>query len=241
MFSANAVAADVRPVSHDDVWLMQRLGTPVVSPNGQYAIVDVTEPSYEKDAAVSDLWLIDIDGRQQPRRLTATTEGESAVDWSPDGRRIAFSTKRGDDEVNQIYVLNMDGPGEAVRLTSVSTGADTPKWSPDGRRIAFESRVYPGAVDDAANAAEKEAREERKVNVRNLPDSPVGSLARRFADTPVRTGRTAGGCRTRSARRHGPGKGSGFRWGRIKVGRFTVRGVDPGWVRTGLQRDGEPR
>jgi hypothetical protein len=128
MFSANVVVADVRPVSHEDVWLMQRLGTPVVSPNGRYAIVDVTEPSYEKDAAVSDLWLIDIDGRQQPRRLTATTEGESAVDWSPDGRRIAFSTKRGDDEVDQIYVLNMDGPGEAVRLTSVSTGAElTPR------------------------------------------------------------------------------------------------------------------
>jgi len=173
MFSANVLAADVRPVSHEDVWLMQRLGTPVVSPNGRYAIVDVTEPSYEKDAAVSDLWLIDIDGRQQPRRLTATTEGESAVDWSPDGRRIAFSTKRGDDEVNQIYVLNMDGPGEAVRLTSVSTGADTPKWSPDGRRIAFESRVYPGAADDAANAAEKEAREERKVNVSSYEIFPI--------------------------------------------------------------------
>jgi len=172
-FAALAADNGLRPVTHDDVWLMKRVDTPAVSPDGRFAVVAVTVPSYEEEGTTSDLWLIDVAGDTEPRRLTATKEAEGAVDWSPDGRRIAFSTKRGKDEVNQVYVLNMDGPGEAVRVTNLSTGANTPKWSPDGSRIAFESRVYPGAVDDEANAAEKKAREERKYNVSAFEIFPI--------------------------------------------------------------------
>jgi dipeptidyl aminopeptidase/acylaminoacyl peptidase len=67
----------------------------------------------------------------------------------------------------------MDGPGEALRITNLATGANTPKWSPDGKRIAFESRVYPGAADEEANAAEKKAREERKYNVSAYEIFPI--------------------------------------------------------------------
>lgn len=168
-----ALAGGLRPVTHEDVWLMKRLGTPVVSPDGRFAVVSVAEPAYEEDATINDLWLIALDGKKKPRRLTATPDAEGGVDWSPDGSKIAFSSKRGSEEVNQIYVLNMDGPGEAVRISSVSTGAATPKWSPDGKRIAFESRVYPGATDDAANAAEKKARGERKYNVSAYEIFPI--------------------------------------------------------------------
>jgi dipeptidyl aminopeptidase/acylaminoacyl peptidase len=168
------LAADdaLRPVTHEDIWLMKRLGTPAASPDGRFAVVSVTEPAYEEEGTVSDLWLIDVTGKTEARRLTASKEAEGGVDWSPDGRRIAFSTKRGEEE-NQIYVLSMDGPGEAIRITDVATGAATPKWSPDGSRIAFESRVYPGAADNEANAAEKKAREERKVNASAYEIFPI--------------------------------------------------------------------
>jgi dipeptidyl aminopeptidase/acylaminoacyl peptidase len=174
LFSLSAGAnAELRPVTHEDVWLTKRLSTPVVSPDGRFAVVAVTEPSYEEEGTVSDLWLIDVSGDAKPRRLTATTEAESGVDWSQDGSKIAFSTKRGKDEEDQIYVLNMDGPGEAVKITDVATGAKTPKWSPDGTRIAFESRIYPGAADNEANAAEKKAREEEKFNVSSYEIFPI--------------------------------------------------------------------
>jgi Tol biopolymer transport system component len=53
--------------------------------------------------------------------------------WSPDGRRIAWST------TNAIWVVNADGSGKR-RLTSLkakSTSVLEPTWSPDGHSIIF--------------------------------------------------------------------------------------------------------
>jgi len=167
--------AQLRPVSHQDVWLMKRLSGPAVSPNGRLAVVAVTEPAYEQDEEVSDLWLITVDGSAPPRRLTATPEGESGVDWRPDGGAIAFSAKRGqdDDAQPQIYVMDMTGPGEAQRITNLSTGASNPKWSPDGQRIAFESRVWPDAAGDEANTERSKQEEEDGINVSRYEYFPV--------------------------------------------------------------------
>ena len=67
-------------------------------------------------------------------RLTNTPLGTT---WSPDGRRIAFYSRR--DGNREIYAMNADGSGLA-RLTNNSAWDDRyPSWSPDGRRIAFQS------------------------------------------------------------------------------------------------------
>ncbi len=173
VFADSHAGATPRTVTHEDVWTMRRLGTPIPSPDGRWAIVKVTEPTYDKDDTTKDLWLVSVNGDLEPRQLTASKESEDGVTWSPDSTRIAFSSKRGDDDVSQIYVMDMTMPGEAQQVTSLATGASKPKWSPDGARLAFESRVYPGAMSDAENAEEKKAREDRGYNVSRYEIFPI--------------------------------------------------------------------
>ena len=69
-------ASKSHAVTHEDVWLMHRVDTPEPSPDGHWAVVSVTEPSYEEDGDVSDLWLVATDGSLPPRRLTSTPDTE---------------------------------------------------------------------------------------------------------------------------------------------------------------------
>jgi dipeptidyl aminopeptidase/acylaminoacyl peptidase len=161
------------PITHEKLWMMKRVGAPVVSPDGKWVVYSVLEPSYEPDKEVSDLWAAAADGSSPPRRLTHTRAAEKGVVWSPDSRAIAFATKREGDEVEQVYVLDLAGGGEARRITSLSTGAGSPQWRPDGKAILFESLVYPNALDDEANKKIAAERKARKYNVRAYEHFPV--------------------------------------------------------------------
>jgi hypothetical protein len=57
-----------RPVSHEALWLMARVGSPAVSPDGRWAVFPVTEPAYDETKEVVDLWIVPVDGRAKPRR-----------------------------------------------------------------------------------------------------------------------------------------------------------------------------
>jgi dipeptidyl aminopeptidase/acylaminoacyl peptidase len=171
--AAAQATTPVKPITHEALWMMKRVGTPAVSPDGKWVVFSVLEPSYETDKAVSDLWLVPTDGLKPPRRLTNTKAPEEDVVWSPDSTSIAFSTKREGDEVEQIYILGLAEGGEAHRLTNISTGARNPQWRPDGKAILFESLVYPNALDDEANKKVAAERKARKYNVRVYEHFPV--------------------------------------------------------------------
>src|SRR5580700_8601955 len=128
LVSAAQATTPVKPITHEKLWMMKRVGAPVVSPDGKWVVYSVLEPSYEPDKEVSDLWAAAADGSSPPRRLTHTRAAEKGVVWSPDSRAIAFATKREGDEVEQVYVLDLAGGGEARRITSLSTGAGSPQW-----------------------------------------------------------------------------------------------------------------
>lgn len=162
-----------RVITHEDVWLMKRVGAPVPSPDGKWVVVSVTEPAYDPKDTSSDLWLKSVSDDTPARRITSTKAPESGAAWSPNSHQLAFSAKRDGDEVAQIYVLDLASGGEAQRVTSLSTGARGPVWSPDGKQLMFVSEVYPGAADDEANKKAAKAVKDRKYNARVYEGFPI--------------------------------------------------------------------
>jgi len=84
-------------------------------------------------AATPDIFIINSNGTQVIR-LTQHPSSDFDPVWSPDGRRIAFTSDR--DGLREIYVMEPDG-SSVTRLTN--GGGEAAAWSPDGHKILFTS------------------------------------------------------------------------------------------------------
>jgi dipeptidyl aminopeptidase/acylaminoacyl peptidase len=166
-------AAGPRPITHEDLWLMPRVGGPVVSPDGLHVVFPLIEPSYVAEEEVGDLWLVPSDGREPPRKITSGKGSETGPAWSNDSRQLAFSAKRGDDKQAQIYIMDLARGGEGLRATVISTGASSPMFSPDGTRLLFVSEVYAEARNDVDSVRLAKEEEERKFKARTYTSYPI--------------------------------------------------------------------
>ena len=114
---------------------------------------DGTKIVFEQNLLITgtDIFVVDADGSLPvvppfpvpPRtphlvQLTATNDmSESGPVWSPDGTKIAFSSRlHGVTSGGEVFVMNSDGSGLTL-VSNVSRGASRPAWSPGGDKIAF--------------------------------------------------------------------------------------------------------
>jgi dipeptidyl aminopeptidase/acylaminoacyl peptidase len=139
--------AHARPVTLDDLYRVTTVSDPQFSPDGEWIAYCLTKPDRKADRDETDIWLARWDGSETVQ-LTRSPGSECTPRWSPDGRRLAFLSDRGDAKAGeQIWVLDVRG-GEARQLGKVDGGVFGFAWSPDGRRIALTA-YSPKPPEDA--------------------------------------------------------------------------------------------
>src|SRR2546423_12089381 len=125
----------------------------------------------------NQVWLLSLDGGEA-RRVTSLKNGVGTFDWSPDGKRMALTSRTGpsdkrapssdvrhykhlsykfndtgwfDDKRSHIWVVDV-ADGYASQITSGEAWNDPdPQWSPDSSRIAFVSDRTRHAFDESRN------------------------------------------------------------------------------------------
>lgn len=163
LLSTTGLLAQKQTFTAELLWQMKRVTSLEVSTDGQKAVYTLGSFDIEGDKSFTDLYLLDLStGRE--RRLTFTGRESSPV-FSPDGRYIAFISRRNEGTA-QLYVMPMEG-GEAEKITDLPVGIYSPKWFPDGKRIAFGANVLPDYDGDFQKlAALIDARKKSKVTAR---------------------------------------------------------------------------
>ena len=173
-FAMPAAASDERkrPMKVEDLFALQRVANPQISPDGKLVIYQVTTVSLAENKSMTALWLAATDGKTPPKQFTNPNgKKDTHPRWSPDGKRILFTSTRSGSQ--QLWLVDLDG-GEAQQITTVSTGADTGLWSPDGKSIAFVSAIYaefselPFAESDKKNAAKDKEIEDSPVKAKTF-------------------------------------------------------------------------
>jgi Tol biopolymer transport system component len=101
-----------------------------LSPDGK--LIAVTRQ--DAGAPGADIWVLDWQ-RGVSTRLTLDPADDINPVWSPDGRRIAFTSYRKGNA--DIYVKNANGVGEETALLESPADESVEDWSKDGRYIAY--------------------------------------------------------------------------------------------------------
>ena len=138
VFATTPIVAQQRPqnrIALEQYLDWEEVQNPQPSPDGTKIIFGRRWVDKMNDKWETSIWMMNADG-SQPRALVQGSD----VQWSPDGKRIAYIAK-GEPSGSQIFVRYMDAEGATTQISHLTESPSGLEWSPDGKTIAFSMNV----------------------------------------------------------------------------------------------------
>jgi len=117
----------------------ENLAEPDLSPDGGRIVWQGSLPG----ARVNDIWVTDLKTGVSANLTSRSDSDDVRPVWSPDGRRIAYSSNRGDHY--DVYERSLEGDERLLLRSDASKFVDD--WSPDGKYLVYEE-THPETLTD---------------------------------------------------------------------------------------------
>ena len=145
-----------------------------VSPDGRSLLLSRTTT----DTSGSDILVLPLEPKAEPRPFRATEFSEGTATFSPDGKWVAYSSRESGDF--EVFVTPFPGPGRRWQVSPHS--GVYPQWRADGREIVWIQ--MDGQLASAEVSAEGDTFRVGKVTplFRLVPPTPGGQTFSLAAD-----------------------------------------------------------
>jgi dipeptidyl aminopeptidase/acylaminoacyl peptidase len=134
----NGGASPKRPMTLVDLLEVPNVLDPQLSNDGRQILYVLNKADWKAGRRIPHIWRMNTDGTGAVQLTYG--DGEQMPRWSPDGRSVAFVTRRGDSPDQQIFLILNEG-GDAHALSKHAGGVSgipgSIAWSPDGTAIYF--------------------------------------------------------------------------------------------------------
>ncbi len=158
-------AQQKKPFTIDDLYRVQNVGSPVLSPSGKLVLFTVNAADLKEGKSNTDIYLMNIDG-SEIKNLTDSEKNEYSPFWSSSDEKFYFM------QSGQVYLYDIK-KGESEKITDFYTGVENPIISNDGKYILFSSEVYPECgADNSCNEKISKSASEGPVQA-YIADNPM--------------------------------------------------------------------